>query len=336
MRKTLKRTAVVLTFLLLGFCAALLYAYVTTPAPARLPATVDDDPTVPHIVVNDRAFHSETFGDPARPTMIVLHGGPGGDYRYLLDLQAFADRYFVVFYDQRGSGLSTRIGADALTAQDMVDDLDAIAGHYSPDRPVTLIGHSWGAMLASAYVGQHPDRVAKLVLAEPGALTDEAMSAFQAHFMSLMDPGLLLTIAPAYIEALHVPDPVERADYVAARQSEMWSNDPDNPYHCPDRALVQPMWRFGAAAAGSIQSSARTSDGRIDMSLFSRNAARFTKPVLFLAGACDTWLGETLQRQQAALFPAATVVVIPEAGHLMFSDNLATSLAAVRAYLDAP
>lgn len=336
MRKTLKRAAVVLTFLLLGSCAALILGYLATPAPARLPATVDDDPSVPHIVVNGRAFHSETFGDPARPTVIVLHGGPGGDYRYLLDLQALADRYFVVFYDQRGSGLSTRIGAEALTTQDLIDELDAIAAYYSPDQPITLIGHSWGAMLASAYVGQHPERVSHLVLAEPGALTDEAMSAFQTHFMSIMDPGLLLSIAPVYLEALHVSDVVERADYVAARQSELWSNDPDNPYHCPGRRLNQPTWRFGAAAAGAVQASARTIDGRTDMSLFSANAARYTQPVLFLAGACDTWLGEALQRQQAGLFPSARVVVIPDAGHLMFSDNLTASLTAVRAYLDAP
>ncbi len=333
MRNLLKRTAIGVAFLAAVLAVLFVWAYVATPAPAPLPATVDADATLPQITLDGHVFHSETFGDPANPTLIVLHGGPGGDYRYLLGLQALADRYFVVFYDQRGGGLSTRDGASALTAQDMVDDLDAFATHYSPVRPVTLIGHSWGAMLAAAYIGQHPERVSQAVLAEPGALTDAAMAAFQTHFASILDADLILRIAPVYIEALHVADGSERADYIASRQAELWAGDEANPYHCPGRPLNQPAWRVGATAAGAIQGSARTADGRTDMALFSENAGRFTRPVLFLASACNDWLGEALQREHAALYPSAEVVVIPDAGHLMFNDNPEDSLAAVRAYL---
>ncbi|MBL8095926.1 MAG: alpha/beta fold hydrolase [Anaerolineales bacterium] len=335
MLKSLKRAAVALTFLLAVAAGLIAWAYVTTPAPAALPATVDVDPALPRIALEGRLFHSETFGDPADPTVIVLHGGPGSDYRYLLGLQALADRYFVVFYDQRGGGLSTRIGAEGLTAQDMVDDLDLFADHYSPDRPVILIGHSWGAMLAAAYIGQHPERVSQVVLAEPGALTDEAMQAFQAHFASIMDADLLLRIAPVYIEALHIADGGERADFIAARQAELWSSDADNPYHCPGRPMIQPAWRVGATAGAAIQSSARTPAGLTDMSLFSANADRYPRPILFLASACNTWLGEDLQRQHASLFPVAEVVVIPAAGHMLFNDNPEASLAAVWAYLES-
>lgn len=333
MRNLLKRTAIGFAFLAAVLAGLFAWVYVSTPAPAPLPATVDTDATLSQITLGGHVFHSETFGDPANPTLIVLHGGPGGDYRYLLGLQALADRYFVVFYDQRGGGLSTRDGASALTAQDMVDDLDAFATHYSPDRPVTLIGHSWGAMLAAAYIGQHPERVGQAVLAEPGALTDAAMASFQTHFASILDADLILRIAPVYVEALHVADAGERADYIAARQAEFWAGDEANPYHCPGRPLNQPAWRVGAAAAGAIQGSARRADGQTDMALFSENAGRFTRPVLFLASACNDWLGEALQREHAVLFPSAEVVMIPDAGHLMFNDNPEDSLAAVRAYL---
>lgn len=335
MRKLLKRAAIGLGFLAVVLAGLFAWVYVSTPAPAPLPATVDSDATLPQITFNGHVFHSETFGDSANPTLIVLHGGPGGDYRYLLGLQALADRYFVVFYDQRGGGLSTRDGASALTAQDMVDDLDAFAAYYSPNQPVTLIGHSWGAMLAAAYIGQHPERVSQVVLAEPGALTNAAMASFQTHFASVLDADLILRIAPVYIEALHLADDRERVDYIGARQAELWAEDEANPYHCPGRPLNQPTWRVGATATDAIQSSARRADGQVDMALFSANAGRFTRPVLFLASACNDWLGEALQRQHAALFPSAEVVVIPDAGHLMFNDNPKDSLAAVRAYLGA-
>lgn len=335
MRNLLKRAAVALTFLLAVTAGLIAWAFVTTPVPAPLPATVDTDPTLPQITLDGKTFHAESFGDPANPTLIVMHGGPGADYRYLLGLQALSDKYLVVFYDQRGGGLSTRIAAETLTAQDMVDDLDLVTDHYSPDRPVILIGHSWGAMLAAAYIGQHPERVSQAVLAEPGALTDETMQAFQAHFASIMDADLLLRIAPVYIEALHISDGVERVDFIAARQAELWSSDADNPYHCPGQPMAQSAWRVGATAGAAIQGSARTPAGTTDMSLFSENADRYPRPILFLASACNTWLGEDLQRQHASLFPAAEVVVIPAAGHMLFNDNPAASLATVRAYLES-
>ena len=40
-------------------------------------------------------------------------------------------------------------------------------------QKVNLVGHSWGAMLASAYLGQYPEKVDHAVLAEPGFLTSE-------------------------------------------------------------------------------------------------------------------------------------------------------------------
>ena len=47
-----------------------------------VPATVMSDPALPRFSLTDGRFvHLQTFGDPARPTLIVLHGGPGGDRR---------------------------------------------------------------------------------------------------------------------------------------------------------------------------------------------------------------------------------------------------------------
>ena len=70
---------------------------------------VAQDPSIPHITINGVTFHAETFGDPANPVVIAIHGGPGVDYRSMLSLQALSDQYFVVFYDQRGTGLSPRV-----------------------------------------------------------------------------------------------------------------------------------------------------------------------------------------------------------------------------------
>src|SRR5689334_16791672 len=74
-----------------------------------VPPTVDGDPTLPRAALNGSLFHVETFGDPNAPVIVVLHGGPGVDYRGLLRLRQpvdgvrLEDHHFVVFWDQRGT-----------------------------------------------------------------------------------------------------------------------------------------------------------------------------------------------------------------------------------------
>ena len=126
-----------------------------------VPDTVERDRSLPTVELNGYPFHAETFGEPDRPVVIVLHGGPGADYRYLYPLKALADEHLVVFYDQRGTGLSPRVPAEQITLQVFLDDLDAFVAAFGKGRPVHLVGHSWGAMLASAYAGAHPHKVGK-------------------------------------------------------------------------------------------------------------------------------------------------------------------------------
>lgn len=136
-----------------------------------VPKTVKSDATLPAITVNGSMFHSETFGNPSDKMLVILHGGPGSDYRHLLNCKEFANHgYYVVFYDQRGSGLSERHGKNSYSIQVMIDDVDAVIAHYrtSPTQKIFLLGHSWGAMLATAYINQHPGSIRGVVLGEPG------------------------------------------------------------------------------------------------------------------------------------------------------------------------
>ena len=86
-----------------------------------VPATVTEDASLPAIEMNGSRFHLETFGDPANPVIVFLHGGPGGDYRSLLRLNEplggprLSDQHFLVYWDQRGCGLSQRHDKDVLT-----------------------------------------------------------------------------------------------------------------------------------------------------------------------------------------------------------------------------
>jgi proline iminopeptidase len=138
-----------------------------------VPKTVDIDSRLPSIGVNGVQLHSEAFGSPNDPMLVVLHGGPGFDYRSLLNCKEFASQgFFVVFYDQRGAGLSERVPYSSFQMDEMYDDLRAVIAHYrsSLTQKVFLLGHSWGAMLATAYINRYPSAIAGAILAEPGGL----------------------------------------------------------------------------------------------------------------------------------------------------------------------
>ena len=168
--------------------------YFLTMGKYEIAKTVEQDPSIPHIKIGNTVFHAETFGNDTNEAVIALHGGPGNDYRYILSLTELADEFFVVFYDQRGTGLSPRMQANELTLDNMLLDLNNIIDYYAKDRKVNLIGHSWGAMLASGYIAKHPDRVNKAVLAEPGILTQDEAKEFMEKVKSKFSFAFLKVI----------------------------------------------------------------------------------------------------------------------------------------------
>lgn len=216
---------------------------------ALVPRTVDQDPTLPSLLINGNLLHVETYGNPTDPIVVVIHGGPGGDYRSLLNAKAFAeDGFFVVFYDQRGTGLSERVDRSQFTGvQIMIDDLHAIIAHFqsSDDQKVFLMGHSWGAMLATAYIDQYQNEIDGVVLAEPGGFTwDQAKDYIsRANEIHIFSEQVNDALFPEQIFGGR--DENEILDYKAA-YFMTFENAPGNTI---GNAGPYPFWRNGAASA---------------------------------------------------------------------------------------
>ena len=101
-------------------------------------------------------------------TAVYLHGGPGSmsDGGYELDRLA-QDRVLIAF-DQRSGGRSELVNdTDLLTVDHYVRDLESLREHFGLAK-MTLIGQSWGSILAAIYTSEHPDRVERLLLLSPG------------------------------------------------------------------------------------------------------------------------------------------------------------------------
>jgi proline iminopeptidase len=126
---------------------------------------------------------------PAAPRsrMLVLHGGPGAHHDYLLpQLLALAEERECIFYDQRGGGRSRTDDRAPITWRTHVEDLTAVIAELAPG-PLTLVGYSWGAMLAMLYAieataGRAGPMPRRLLLLDPGPVSRKFRSAFEAEF----------------------------------------------------------------------------------------------------------------------------------------------------------
>jgi proline iminopeptidase len=305
--------------------------FFTTSGRYTVVATVVNDASLPQIEIDGVRLHAETYGDPSNPVIVVLHGGPGGDYRSLLGAKSLADTNFVVFYDQRGAGLSERVPAEELTVPKYLAELDAVIDKYSPDRPVTLLGHSWGAMLATAYLGKAPEKVARAILLEPGFFTGEEMQVWMAEAKPYMSGlGFYKKAAIIAFQSLHVsgPDSSAGKDYMMSKIIHEFVNHPDNPYHCPGEKFDAAAWRFGATAS---QTAGKTDSAEIE--LIAKGAESYPGPVLLLASACNDWIGEDAQRVHLSFFQQGELMIVPNSGHDMIWDNPDETMPLIRAFL---
>jgi proline iminopeptidase len=91
MKRFLKLAGIVLGSLFLVALIGSIILYISTDGDYAVPATVIADLSLPRVEIDGYTFHAETFGDPSNPVVIVLHGGPGGDYRSLLGLQEYSE-----------------------------------------------------------------------------------------------------------------------------------------------------------------------------------------------------------------------------------------------------
>ena len=122
-----------------------------------------------HLVLNNYRFHYEEKGngDP----LIFVHGSVS-DYRTWSNQQEEIGRlYRTMACSRRFHWPNVKISDhEDYSMIQHVEDLDAFIS-ATCDRPVHLIGHSYGAFVCLLLTGQYQDLVRTLVLAEPPVTT---------------------------------------------------------------------------------------------------------------------------------------------------------------------
>jgi len=113
-------------------------------------------------------YETEGEGQP----LVLLNGGPGFSHEYLQPLRALASEARLIFFDQRGTGQSGKADPQDYTVEANVEDVEQLRRELQLDSWI-VFGHSWGGMLAQAYVLKYPQHVSGLILADTFSSTAE-------------------------------------------------------------------------------------------------------------------------------------------------------------------
>jgi proline iminopeptidase len=152
-------------------------------------------------------LYTRTVG--SGPVSVVLHGGPGAHHDYLLPyFDGLATGRTLRYYDQRGGGRSEVDRDVSVDWRSHVDDLAALLDIWQLQQ-ATIVGYSWGGLLAMLFATTHPGRVTRLALVSPAPATAVGRARFEREFA----------------ERSRKPEITQERD--SLRASDLRTNDPD-------------------------------------------------------------------------------------------------------------
>lgn len=134
-------------------------------------------------------LHVDDGGSGGLPVVFV-HSFGGSSTHWTEQLEHVRGDRRAVAFDLRGHGRSAAPDGDEYAIADLANDVAAVVDACGLDRFV-LVGHSIGGVAAIAYAGEHPDRVAGLLLVgTPGRVpieqADQIMSAMTSNYDETM------------------------------------------------------------------------------------------------------------------------------------------------------
>ena len=254
-----------------------------------------------------------------RPTMLVLHGGPGLDHTsFKPRFSTLTDVAQLVYVDHRGQGRSDRSSRDRWTMAQWADDIVALCDALGIVEPV-VYGVSFGSMVALEYAVRHPGHASKIILDSTSAFADlpsvlevferlggaEARDAAEAFWTEPTDASMgtyWRTCMPLYVR-----HPQPDAEDTAARGLETANFE-----------LFQ-HWSSGEY---------RTSDLRASLDAI-------VGPLLILAGEDDPITPAAGARDLADLLgpQRCRLEVYADCGHGVWCDQPEAGFAAIRAFV---
>jgi proline iminopeptidase len=261
-----------------------------------------------------------------KPTLLLLHGGPGFDHSiYRPAYSALSDVAQIVYLDHRGNGRSEDGPSESWNLAQWGDDVRVFCDTIGIADPIVL-GASFGGMVAMSYATRHPDHPAKLVLISTEAVGGSYSERRVALFERFGGPEVGALARRRFLEARGHPD---QASLDAWRRLAMplYTHRPREA-DALRRAVVRPdvLHWFTRPGGESHRFDMLTELGRIQC------------PTLVLGGEDDPIHPIESQADIAAALPAHLVQFerFVDCRHAVVPDAPERAMAVIRDFITRP
>lgn len=248
-----------------------------------------------------------------RPTMVLLHGGPGFDHNSLRPhLAPLADVAQLVFLDHRGQGRSDESSPDRWNLDTWIDDIAGFCDVLGIEQPV-LFGHSFGGMVAMGVAIRYPELASKLVICDSAAKfrPDRALEMFER-----LGGEEARAVAERFLSE---PSEEHQEEFMAVCYP-LYGPVPPDP-EARARIVARPV-----VGIHYFSSEINTFDWFPEL-------RRITCPTLVLVGELDPITPLADSQEIAAAIPDARLEVLEGAGHAPFRDRRDDTLAVIRSFV---
>jgi proline iminopeptidase len=259
--------------------------------------------------------------------LVVVHGGPGADHTYFLPyLLPLARTHRLIFIDERGSGRSQRLQDVSLyTVENMVEDVEDVRQALHLGK-ISLLGHSYGGVLAQAYALKYQQNLSHLILNSTFPSTKQ-MNEVLAREKAQMPPDKLKRLNELEAAGLfgkgeawehgRYPEEYAKLAWGPGYFPFLYGARPD-PTYDPLGQLSGTSWELYRQMWG--EHGEFIIDGNLKSVEYVDRLSTIHVPTLVLVGdhdECDPSLSKEMHEKIAG----SKLVILPNSGHMNFVDQ---------------
>ena len=271
--------------------------------------------------------------------LMIVHGGPGASHDYFLPyLLPLARHNKLIFIDERGSGRSEKLADPAgYTVENMVEDVEDVRVALGLGK-ISLLGHSYGGVLAQAYALKYQRNLTHLILCSTFSST-KAINEVFVKMKENMPAELRDRINRMESEGLfgHGKDYEKNRytnDYMVAAWGEgyfpyLYQNHPDANFD--PVAMGVTSWDLYREMWGSH--GEYVIDGNLSSVEYTDRLSTIHVPTLITVGDHDE-SDPSMSRVMNSKISGSKLVILPKSGHMTFVDQPKMFLDAVSGFLN--
>ncbi len=314
------------SFLSILFAAAILLSVIPVLAATE---TAHSDAVYPiqegYVDAHGALIYYTTVGRGA--PLLIVHGGPGASHDYFLPyLLPLARTNKLIFIDERGSGRSEKLeDVKQYTVENMASDVEAVRVALGLGK-ISLLGHSYGGVLAQAYALKYPEHLSHLVLASTFASTKEMnqvlarirenMPADKRTQLEALEKAGLFDKGAAW-EHGRYPNEYATLAWGNGYFPRLYGARPD-PNYDPGAQNTTTAWDLYREMWGS--DGEFVIDGNLASVEYLDRLSTIKIPTLILAGDHDE-CDPAMSKEMNARIAGSKIVILPNSGHMAFVDQ---------------